>query len=115
MAKGRADMTLLQQCTAEQLTEQLPVSASVTAPQGLPSAAQLDQQLSAVLEVGLPITLSGFGCSHTHCMHNRQQIILESCIDMHQHGPTWPHMGQLFATPLLNMDKVVELQYNDHG
>lgn len=63
MARGNADTLLLQQCTAEQLAQQLPVSVLVTAPQGLPSAAQLDQQLSAVLEVGLPITQSGLGCN----------------------------------------------------
>ena len=56
MARGTADTALLQQCTAEQLTEQLPVSVSVPAPQSLPSAAQLDQELSSVLEVSLPVT-----------------------------------------------------------
>ena len=53
MARGSADTTLLQQCTAQQLTEQLPVSASVAAPQSLLSAAKLDQELSAVLEVSI--------------------------------------------------------------
>ena len=53
MARDSADTALLQQCTAQQLTEQLPVSVSVTAPQSLLSAAQLHQELSAVLEVSV--------------------------------------------------------------
>ena len=64
MARGGADAALLQQYTAEQLTEQLPVSVSVAAPHSLPSAAQLDQELSAVLEVSKLVTRSRLDCNH---------------------------------------------------
>ena len=79
MARDSADTALLQQCTAEQLPEQLPVSVSVAAPQSLPSAAQLDQELSAVLEVSLLAThpcpdcnhllMTLYSCRRPHCTH----------------------------------------------
>ena len=68
MARGNADTALLQQCTAERLTEQLPVTATVAAPHSLPSAAQLDQELSAVLEVSLLVTLPCLSCIHHSLM-----------------------------------------------
>lgn len=51
MARDHADMTLLQQCPSEQLAQQLPLSASVAAPEALSSAAQLDQEVFTMLEV----------------------------------------------------------------
>lgn len=51
MVRGNADTTLLHQCSSAQLTTQLPITVSLVTPQGLSSAAQLDQELVAVLEV----------------------------------------------------------------
>ena len=48
---GQADTTIMNKCTLEQLTQQLPVTHAVSAPQALSSAAQLDQQLFLLLEV----------------------------------------------------------------
>lgn len=60
MAKGNGDTVLLQQCPAEQLAKQLPASASLPAPQALSSAAQLDQEVFAVLEVSTPAIMSSY-------------------------------------------------------
>ena len=48
---GHADADIIQHFTSKQLEQQLPVAASVAAPSCLTSAAQLNQELFAVLEV----------------------------------------------------------------
>ena len=70
MAQGQPDLSMVQDCSLEQLTQQLPMLAPVAAPAGLSSAAQLDQELFIVLEVGLhrtQICLVPYKTQHCLC------------------------------------------------
>lgn len=53
MAQGQPDLSIIQDCSSEQLTQQLPMLVSLAAPDGLSSAAQLDQEQFVVLEVSV--------------------------------------------------------------
>lgn len=68
MARDNADVSLLQQCPSDQLAQQLPVTASLPAPEALSSAAQLDQEVFAMLEVSTCMHPYGAFCCTLPCI-----------------------------------------------
>ena len=79
MGRDNTDVPLLQRCPCDQLAKQLPASAAVAAPEAVSSAAQLDQEVVAVLEVANWHALqSCLGFQHD-CPHKPVSTI-ECCV-----------------------------------
>ena len=96
MARDNADVPLLQQCPCEQLAKQLPASAAVAAPEALSSAAQLDQEVVAVLEVSWHAPQSCLASQHDYPRNNQRMYALQSCLGS-QHD--FPHNNQRMHAP----------------